>query len=98
VAETHGEILPSTFDKEEFRRDVELSRALKPVQEQIAQLSDAVNDTMTALSSDVMAASLEIYGAMKLSRRTIPGMDVLLSDMGSFFKRTRHRTAEPTVA
>ncbi len=53
---------------------------------------------MTALSSDVMAASLEIYGAMKLSRRTILGMDVLLSDMGSFFKRTRHRTAEPTVA
>ena len=53
---------------------------------------------MTALSSDVMAASLEIYGAMKLSRRTILGMDVLLSDMGSFFKRTRHRTAEPSIA
>ena len=31
VAETLGEILPSTFDKEEFRRDVELLRALKPV-------------------------------------------------------------------
>ena len=98
VFESHSEILPGTFDKEEFRRDVELLHALKPVHEQVAQLSDALNDTMTALSSDVMTASLEVYGAMKLSRRTIPGMDVLLSDMGSFFKRTRRRTAEATAA
>ena len=98
VVESHSEILPGTFDKEEFLRDIELLHALKPVQEQIAQLSDALNDTMIALSSDVMAASLEVYGAMKLSRGAIPGMDVLLSDMGSFFKRTRRRTAEATAA
>lgn len=98
VAETHGEILPNAFDKEEFRRDVELLRALRPVQEQVAQLSDALNDTMTALSSDVMSASLEVYGAMKLYRHKIPGVDVLLSDMGSFFKRPRrHAAAEPTT-
>ena len=98
VVENHSEILPGTFDKEEFRRDVELLHALKPVQEQVAQLSDALNDTMVALSSDVMTASLEIYSSMKLARGSVPGMDVLLSDMGSFFKRPRRRTAEATAA
>jgi hypothetical protein len=96
VSEEHPEILPRAFDREEYRRDVELLHALRPVQQSLAQLCDAVNDTMTAVSSDALCASMEIYGAMKLSSGKVPGMDVLQDDISSYFRRSRRSPATST--
>jgi len=89
VVEDHPEIFPGTFDREEFQRDYELFQALKPLCEQVRQLSQALENTHTALASDLMTSGLEVYGAVKQNSGKIAGLGAVRDDLSVFFKRTR---------
>jgi hypothetical protein len=97
VVEEHPEILPGTFDTEEFRRDYALFQALKSIGAQIDQLALALSDTRTALSSDLMIEGLEVYNAVKRSSDKVAGLGVVRDDLAVFFRRPRRTKVQETA-
>ena len=85
-------ILPGVFDREEYRRDYELSMALSPILSQLKELTESVNATLTALNSDLLTDSLDVYSAAKLHQDKVPGLKASVEEMAVFFKKKRPAT------
>ena len=92
----HPEILPAVFDKDEFLKDYSLLVALRPIFNQINELAESIQKTFTAVGSDAMVASLEIYSAVKQNKDKVPGLAVTADEMAVFFKKTKAKAAAPT--
>lgn len=88
VAVDHPEILPGIFDKEEFLRDCDLIKKLRPILNQIKELADSLQNTFFAVSSDAMVGALEVYAAVKQNRDKVPGLNVAADEMAVYFKRS----------
>jgi hypothetical protein len=86
---SHPEIMPGTFDIEEFKRDYHLSKDLIPIVNESAALTEGLQNTHTAVKSDSMTGSLEIYSAVKASKDKIPGLNVVADEMSEFFKKNK---------
>ena len=84
----HPEILPGVFDKEEFFRDCELIKSLRPILTQINELAESLQNTLFATSSDAMVGALEVYTAVKQNRDKVPGLNVVADEMAFFFKKS----------
>jgi hypothetical protein len=89
----HPEIMPSTFNAEEFRKDYQLGKDLSPIVDQIGELAISIENTLTAANSDAMVAALEIYRAVKDQADKVPGLTLVSDEMSAFFKRTHHKAA-----
>lgn len=97
IATQNEEILPRSFDVEEFRRDVELMDALRPVAAALAQLYELVDDTLLEVSSEAYVAALYVY---QLARAAGKGsaLDGLLEGMSQrFARKTRPAKETPTT-
>ena len=57
----------------------------------IHELADAVNNTIIAVNSDALAAALEVYASCKQHCNKVPGLNVLVDEMGEFFKKSKNR-------
>jgi hypothetical protein len=97
VAE-HPEILPSVFNAGEFKKDYALSKDLAPIVTRVNELAEGLQKTYTAVNSDTLAASLDVYAAVKLNRDKVPGLNVIADEMGVFFKKPARKSASPTPA
>jgi hypothetical protein len=91
VVVTHPEILPAIFDKEEFLRDYELFKVIQPIYNQINELAEGIQKTYTAVGSDTLVASLEVYASVKQSKDKVPGLSVVSDEMGAFFKKAKSK-------
>ncbi len=69
-----------------------------PIASQLAELSAAVNNTLHAANSDTYVEPLEVYAAALQNQDKVLGMDVLVSDMKEFFKRTRKKNSSSNPA
>ncbi|MDP4269407.1 MAG: hypothetical protein Q8909_04700 [Bacteroidota bacterium] len=83
----HPEILPGVFDKNEFARDCELIKSIRPILNQINELADSLQNTFFAVTSDAMVGALEVYSAVKQNRDKVPGLNVVADEMAVFFKK-----------
>jgi len=92
TVKTHPEILPGVFDKEEFLKDYALLSALSPILNQINELAEGVKKTFTAVGSDALMASLEVYATVRQNKDKVPGLSVTADRMADYFKKTK---AEP---
>jgi hypothetical protein len=100
VVISHPEILPAVFDKEEFLRDYELVAAMRPIFNAVNELSEAVEKTFFAASSDSMVAAFEVYSSVKQNKDKVAGMSVISDELAVFFKKTKSKTeaaAQPAV-
>lgn len=86
VAEQHPGIMPRDFDVAAFRQDHMALDALRPCSLRLANLYQRVTDTELALGSDLMAASLEVYGVIKVAGRD-KGVDEARRELASRFSR-----------
>lgn len=89
VVSTHPEILPAIFDKEEFLRDYELLNTIRPIYNQINELAEGIQKTFTAVGSDTLVASLEVYASVKQNKDKVPGLSVVSDEMAVFFKKAK---------
>lgn len=96
TVQTHPEILPSVFNKEEFLRDYELMNALRPIFNQANELAESVQKTFFAASSDAMIAGLDVYAAVKQNKDKVPGLSVSHDELAKFFKKTKTKGDAPT--
>ncbi len=61
VAQSNQDILPASFDLDEFMRDYQLSATLTELLFSLKQLTEKVDDTLMAVSSEAMSSSLTVY-------------------------------------
>jgi hypothetical protein len=85
----HPEILPGVFDQGEFTQDYNLLNTLRPIYNQVNELAESIQKTFTAVGSDAMVASLEIYSAVKQNKDKVPGLAATANEMAVFFKKSK---------
>lgn len=96
TVKNHPEILPGVFDKEEFLKDCALLSALTPILNQINELAEGVKKTYTAVGSDALVASLEVYAAVKQNKDKVPGLSVTSDRMAEYFKKNKAKVEAVT--
>ena len=87
VAEAHPEILPRSFNLEEFRTDVDLVESLYPLRNAVETLFGRIDDTYHAAGSEAYAAALLVYQYAKLHHLATGALDDSLDDLGRRFAR-----------
>jgi hypothetical protein len=93
LANQNPAILPRGFDLEEFNRDVALDEAMLPIAQLIGQLAEMVDDTQTAVRSDVYLAALIVYRSAKLAGKGT-GLDGVIDDLA---RRFMHKSGNPAA-
>jgi len=69
LATNNSDMLPRSFDVEEFERDTQLLEALEPIKKELHDLAQVVDQLIDAAGSDAFTAALEVYQVAKMSRR-----------------------------
>lgn len=88
----HPDILPRVFNTEEFKKDVALAKDLQPILAKVKRLEQGLQSTLIAVNSDAMAASLEVYAAIRQHKDKVSGLNRLSDEMGVFFRRSSKRS------
>lgn len=94
VLEQNPGIVPPSLNLTEARTDLTALDKLTPVLERLRTLTARVDDTVTALGSDVMDVALEGYSQIKLSGGA-HGLDELRRELAGRFAKTRRKVAQP---
>jgi hypothetical protein len=103
AAQSNPDILPASFDLTEFSRDYQLATTLTDVHFRLQQLTEKVDDTLMAVSSEAMTSSLTVYDYIKTAAKKTPGLKAIAEQLGDRFKATRAKApkaepASPSVA
>ena len=96
VLNQNPDIVPGIFDSDEFQKDLTLAVKLTPIHENLKSLMESVEDTLIAVKSDSLQASLDIYASVQAAKDKKPGMDVIYADLKKFFPRKRKSIPETT--
>ncbi|NCQ19282.1 MAG: hypothetical protein GW805_13260 [Ignavibacteria bacterium] len=91
----YPQIMSGTFDKEEYMRDYQLYKSLFELNGKLASLHSAVDDTLTAVGSDALVASLLIYSAVQSNKDKIAGLDAAADRMKVFFEKKKATPKPP---
>jgi hypothetical protein len=78
--------LPADFPVAEFTKDVAAINKLYPLLIASQVLTEALNDTILALSSDAMKEADEVYGFLKLAAKRDANAKALVEQIGRRFK------------
>ena len=78
--------LPSDFPVEEFANDVDAINKLYPLLVASQALTEALNDTLLALSSDAMKEADEVYGFLKIASKRDANAKALVEQIARRFK------------
>lgn len=80
-------VLPPSFDKNEYAKDTSLFRALGEIKVLIDSLQEKVDNTYTAIGSEAMTASLEVYAYVQTAADRTPGLQSVADLMRQRFKK-----------
>ena len=83
AAQANRDILPASFDVEEFVRDYQLAVALTELLTGLRQLEEKVDDTLLAVGSEAMNSSLTVYSYVKTAAKNTPGLKSLAEQLGA---------------
>ncbi|WP_213605452.1 hypothetical protein [Pseudoxanthomonas japonensis] len=96
VAQQHAGIMARDFDLQGFQRDQQALDLLRPRILRIAHLYQRITDTEMALGSDLMAAALEVYGALKVAGKG-KGLDEARRSLGARWRVSSQETEKPDI-
>jgi hypothetical protein len=91
VTQNNPEVVPSSFNVDEFAKDYHLTVALTEVLGLLEQLTEKVDDTLMAVGSESMASSLLIYDYVKTAAKHSPGLKSVADQLGERFKSMGNR-------
>ena len=95
AAQSNPDILPASFDIQEFVRDYQLAATLTELLIALRQLSEQVDDTLLAVGSEAMSSSLTVYDYVKTAAKKTPGLKSLAEQLGDRFKAMRNKPVKP---
>jgi hypothetical protein len=96
AAQSNRDILPASFDVNEFARDYQLASTLTEVHLGLQQLLEKVDDTLVAVSSEAMSSSLTVYEYVKTAAKKTPGLKAVADQLGDRFKAIRSKAPKET--
>ncbi|BAY25855.1 hypothetical protein NIES2100_56630 [Calothrix sp. NIES-2100] len=91
AAQSNRDILPASFNVEEFVRDYQLATTLTELLTSMRQLTEQVDDTLLAVGSEAMSSSLTVYDYVKTAAKKTPGLKTLAEQLGERFKALKGR-------
>ncbi|KOP27499.1 hypothetical protein AMR41_04665 [Hapalosiphon sp. MRB220] len=94
AAQSNRNILPSSFDVEEFVQDYQLAIILNELLISMRQLNEQVDDTLLAVGSEAMTSSLTVYNYVKTAAKKTPGLKTLAEQLGERFKAIKSKSAK----
>ncbi|MBD2254882.1 hypothetical protein [Nostoc parmelioides] len=94
AAQSNPDILPASFDVEEFVRDYQLATTLTELLIGLRQLTEQVDDTLLAVGSEAMGSSLTVYDYVKTAAKKTPGLKTLAEQLGERFKAIKNKPAK----
>ena len=94
AAQSNRDILPATFDLDEFVRDYQLAISLTELLIGLQQLTEQVDDTLMAVGSEAMSSSLTIYDYVKTAAKKTPGLKTIAEQLGEQFKAIKSKPAK----
>ena len=94
AAQSNRDILPASFNVEEFVRDYQLAVTLTEVLMGLQQLTEQVDDTLLAVGSEAMSSSLTVYDYVKTAAKKTPGLKTLAEQLGERFKAIKSKPAK----
>ncbi|MFK0732668.1 MAG: hypothetical protein HEQ35_20705 [Gloeotrichia echinulata IR180] len=97
AAQSNREILPASFDVEEFVRDYQLATSLTEILISMRQVSEQVDDTLLAVGSEAMTSSLTVYDYVKTAAKKTPGLKTVAEQLGERFKAIRAKSTKSTA-
>ena len=86
LATQNTDILPRSFDVDEFRKDVELLNALRPVVTALTQLQELLDDTYVEVGSEAYSSALFVYQIARAANKGA-ALDNLLDGLAQRFAR-----------
>ena len=92
AAQSNRDILPASFDLDEFGRDYQLATKLTELLIGLQQLTEQVDDTLMAVSSEAMTSSLTVYDYVKTAAKKTPGLKTLAEQLGERFKAIKAKS------
>ena len=95
AAQANSDILPASFDLNEFTQDYQLATSLNEVLLGLQQLTEQVDDTLMAVGSEAMTSSLTVYDYVKAATKTRPGLKTIADQLGDRFKSIKARASKP---
>lgn len=95
VAQSNRNILPASFDLDGFNNDYRLATDLSELLMLLNQLTEQVDDTLMAVSSEAMSSSLTVYDYVKTAAKKTPGLKAIAEQLGSLFKAIKTKPAKP---
>lgn len=96
AAQANRNILPASFDVDEFVRDYQLSVSLTELLIGLRQVTEQVDDTLLAVGSETMSSSLTVYDYVKTAAKKTPGLKSLAEQLGERFKALRTKSSKST--
>ena len=96
VLDQNRQVLPPTLDLAEAQRDLQHLDALRERSVRLEGLIGKMDDTLTALGSDVMSASLEGYALLRVVGEG-SGLEALRQGMSARFARRPAGAREATT-
>jgi hypothetical protein len=97
VAQANRNILPASFDLDGFSNDYQLTADLTELLMLLNQLTEQVDDTLMAVSSEAMSNSLTVYDYVKTAAKKTPGLKAIAEQLGSLFKAIKTKPAKPAT-
>lgn len=98
AAQSNREILPASFSVDEFVSDYQLATTLTDIHFGLQQLTEKVDDTLMAVSSEAMSSSLTVYDYVKTAAKKTPGLKAIADQLGERFKAMRTKAPKETTA
>lgn len=86
LATQNEDILPRSFDVDEFRKDVELFHALRPIVTAFTQLQELLDDTYVEVGSEAYSGGLAVYQYARAAGKGA-ALDNLLEGLAQRFAR-----------
>jgi hypothetical protein len=93
-AQQHPEALPTNFDVTEYAKDVALLTPLQTVAAAVEGVNEEIQDTLLALTNDLMLEFLDLYALAKASNRD-GRYDSFINSVAPRFARPRRTTTTP---
>jgi hypothetical protein len=98
AAQSNPDILPASFNLTEFSSDYQLATSLTEVHLRLQQLTEKVDDTLMAVSSEAMNSSLTVYDYIKTAAKNTPGLRAIADQLGERFKASRAKAPKEASA
>lgn len=94
AAETFPQYLLSSFDKDEFAKDVTLIDRLWKIRIEVAGVLEKLDDTIYATSVDAMQAANEVYDYLKTASARDQAAKAIVDDMRKRYERPSKKSKD----